>query len=621
MEYVRETVKQWEEEGVVEIVTLKPQAISPLTVASRILADGSVKQRLCFDGSRYINPRLAKKKVNLAHLQSALEITEKGDWQAVYDLSNAFFHIRICPDHQKFLGACFQDKDGSKHYFQFKVLPFGVATAVHAITKIFKPIQSYLGKQGIRHSIYIDDGRVVAESAEKARRDYTTVTTVLKKAGWQMAAAKSDTPETVAQEKTYLGFVINTKSMTVHLKEEKAEQLKQVARDMAASAGRFLKAKDLASMIGKVASAEPALGMFPAIMMRRAYAELEATVEEKGWASKIRIPPEVAEDFGSFGEQLEDFNGTPVRNQKTQISVVSIIGEPSQHIKQTFIDNHIRKGELTVWAGDASATAVCAFSVAGKQPFFFKKNLNQQERQQSSGFRELMTVKHTLIDMSERRRAEEGTTVYWLTDSENLVRFLTKGSGKKHVQEEVLLVLKIARQIGIELKPIHLLRSDPRIQQADAGSKSKNSDDWSIDAESFQQLEETFGPFSVDLFASDHNHRVEKFYAQFFSVKAAGVEALSQDWSGENAWVCPPVKHVISVIRKVKQESMTGVLIVPDWASARHRPFIFAREGELQQPFKEVIRFRPRLQQTAGGESALSGQPRFDMFAIYFDSR
>jgi hypothetical protein len=74
-----------------------------------------------------------------------------------------------------------------------------------------------------------------------------------------MAIAKSDTPDTIAQKKAYLGFVIDTKSMTVHLKEEKAEQLKQVARDMAASAGRCLKAKDLASMIGKVAAAEPAL--------------------------------------------------------------------------------------------------------------------------------------------------------------------------------------------------------------------------------------------------------------------------------------------------------------------------------------------------------------------------
>jgi len=169
MAFVRQTIYKWEEEGVVEFVANKPMVVSPLTVASRTMPDGSVKKRLCFDGSRYINPRLKKEKVNLAHLQTALEITEKGDWQAKYDLTNAYFHIKICQEHRKFLGASFDKEDGSRKYFQFKVLPFGLATAVHVMTKMTKPLQAFVNKKGIRHSIYIDDGRVVAETKEKAQ--------------------------------------------------------------------------------------------------------------------------------------------------------------------------------------------------------------------------------------------------------------------------------------------------------------------------------------------------------------------------------------------------------------------------------------------------------------------
>jgi hypothetical protein len=220
MAFVRETVRTWEKQGVVNFVQEKPAAVSPLTVARRVMEDGSTKKRLCFDGSRFVNPRLQKQKVNLSHIQSALEITEKGDWQAVYDLSNAFFHVRIWPGHQKFLGAKFELENGGIQYFQFLVLPFGVATAVHVITKIFKPLQSYFGSKSIRHSIYIDDGRVVAETKEQAQADYREVLRVVEKAGWQVARAKSDRPGDAAQVKSYLGFRIDTAAMTVHLKDQ-----------------------------------------------------------------------------------------------------------------------------------------------------------------------------------------------------------------------------------------------------------------------------------------------------------------------------------------------------------------------------------------------------------------
>jgi hypothetical protein len=97
------------------------------------------------------------------------------------------------------------------------------------------------------------------------------------------------------------------------------------------------------------------------------------------------------------------------------------------------------------------------------------------------------------------------------------VRFLTKGSGRRPIQEEVLKVIEAARRLKISLVPIHLRREDPRIKIADAGSKSADSDDWSIDNESFKRLERRFGKFTVDLFANEANHKVDKFYSAYYS--------------------------------------------------------------------------------------------------------
>ena len=96
---------------------------------------------------RWVNLKIADQHVKLAHLEKALELTEDDDWQATFDLKSAFYHIRIADDQHRFLGASITKSDGAKVYFTYTHLPFGLKCAVHAITKIMKPIVAYL--QGI----------------------------------------------------------------------------------------------------------------------------------------------------------------------------------------------------------------------------------------------------------------------------------------------------------------------------------------------------------------------------------------------------------------------------------------------------------------------------------------
>jgi len=171
MVFVRQAVRDLVRQGVARIVSEKPFCISPLTVSTRILPDGTEKKRLCWDGSRCVNLLVKEQPVKLAHLQRALEMTKPGDFQVKYDLKSAYHHIKIHQDHIKFLGAAFDDEEGKKVYFIFEFLPFGLSSAVHCITKLFKPITAYLHQKGIRHSIYIDDGRILAGTEREAEDD------------------------------------------------------------------------------------------------------------------------------------------------------------------------------------------------------------------------------------------------------------------------------------------------------------------------------------------------------------------------------------------------------------------------------------------------------------------
>ena len=225
MQFVRETVYELKEAGVVEFTTQKPECVSPLTVSEKTKPDGSKKLRLCWDGSRCVNLALKKQTVTLSHLQKALETTREGDFQIIYDLKSAYHHIKICEEQVRYLGAAFETEQGEKIYFVFKYLPFGLGSAVHCITKLFKPINAYLHNLGIRHTIFIDDGRGLAESKDEAEKIRHIIYEALDKAGWIREPQKSDGAGDAGQVKEYLGFTINTREMTVKVIEEKKADL------------------------------------------------------------------------------------------------------------------------------------------------------------------------------------------------------------------------------------------------------------------------------------------------------------------------------------------------------------------------------------------------------------
>jgi len=216
---VRKEVAKMIELGVVKVVRQKPHCVSPLGLVSRTI-DGKIKHRLVFDASRCVNLAIKDQHVTLSHIEKVLEMTEKDDLQCVFDLKSAFYHIRIAEEDQKFLGAAITNSDNTKTYFIYQHLPFGLKCAVHAITKIMKPVIAHLQLKGIRSSIYIDDGRILAKSKDEASVFLKEGYKVLEEAGWQLELEKSDNVnEGGAKVKKYLGFLIDTEQMKVHADE------------------------------------------------------------------------------------------------------------------------------------------------------------------------------------------------------------------------------------------------------------------------------------------------------------------------------------------------------------------------------------------------------------------
>ena len=463
----------------------------------------------------------------------------------------------------------------------------------------------------------MDDGRFCAHSKEQAALDLETIYGFLRQAGWVIAQKKSDTADSIAQTKNYLGFQIDTKSMRVFLQPQKQTDLVSIVETLISALHRSVSVRFLAKVLGKMVSCAPALGNIPLIFARQGYFLLEQTVETKGWSAKVKITRPVVDSMKQFLQTFPSFDGQPISHSANAISLISIIGPPDKFITNSVLKVHTPSLPQEVFVSDASNVAVCSYSTCTEKPFFFIGQLSESQTNTSSGHRELLAVKLAL----EAKLKNSGpwlslTNVFWLTDSQNLVTFLTKGSTKKEIQDVILDVLKLAQTLQIVLNTVHLRREDPRIQMADAGSRIRDSDDWSVDDNTFQQISDQFGPFSLDPFADYSNAKTERFFSNFLCPKTLGVDAFAHSWDNENAWLCPPVSKIIPTLRKIKVSAMSGILIIPRWKAAPFWPLLFPASSTLNTFILSVKEIYPIIVQNQRALSPLSGRTSFPFLQI-----
>ena len=145
-----------------------PPFINPMTVVTKVdLETGEIKKRPCIDMSRCLNKLVPPVKSTLDSLSVCEKMLMAGDFQSVFDLENMYFHIQLHPDARQFFGFSLPSDNGGKDYFEFTVMCYGYTAAVSTVTRLVKPLKTYLNQLGIRFHIYIDDGRVVAQTQEE----------------------------------------------------------------------------------------------------------------------------------------------------------------------------------------------------------------------------------------------------------------------------------------------------------------------------------------------------------------------------------------------------------------------------------------------------------------------
>ena len=164
------------------------------------------------------------------------------------DLKDAYYSVKISEEDSKYLKFYV-----GKNLLKFVVLPNGLSSGPRKFTKLTKPPIACLRIEGVIVAIYIDDIIVIGDTYEECLIGTIKTIKLFLKLGFIIHLEKSFLQP--SQEITYLGFVFNSKEMSVTLTIEKREKILEPCKS-------FLKKdsftiREFSSLIGTLTSTFP----------------------------------------------------------------------------------------------------------------------------------------------------------------------------------------------------------------------------------------------------------------------------------------------------------------------------------------------------------------------------
>ena len=105
-------------------------------------------------------------------------------------------------------------------------------------------------------------------------------------------------------------------------------------------------------------------------------------------------------------------------------------------------------------------------------------------------------------------------------------------------------------------------------------NRMNDTDNWSINNESFNIMSNMYGPFSRDKFVNNLNKKVNKFNSKYFCPETSHHNAFINDWCRNHNWLCPMISCIGSAWRNWILCRARGVLLVPIWLSSNYWPII-----------------------------------------------
>ena len=258
-----------------------------------------------------LNENVVYHKFKMSTLQSALNLVTKDCYMATLDWKDAYYCVPIHKLHKKLLRFHFEGQ-----LYEFQALPNGLASGPRLFTKLTKPFFSHLRKKGLLNSPYIDDCLLLGDTWEDCKINVLETVQLSNDAGFIVHPEKSLLEPSQIIE--YLGFIINSKTMTISVNERQANKIWEACNLLQSQSTCTI--LQLAKVVGLLVASLPGVQMGRMFYRRLDNYKTKALKEKAGnFKAYMQITPEMKEDllwwmnnihhsFGNIAESEPDLH-------------------------------------------------------------------------------------------------------------------------------------------------------------------------------------------------------------------------------------------------------------------------------------------------------------------------
>ena len=499
----------------------KGEVISPVFLREK--SDGSHRMIL---NLKEFNESVEYQHFKMENLWSAIMLMKKDCYMASVDLKHAYYSVPIHENHRKFLKLKHRGQ-----LYEFTCFPNGLCFCPRYFTKLLKPVYAHLRSQGFLSASFIDDSYLQADTAEECRLNVNATVELFQNLGFVVHDKKSVLEPT--KELKYLGFILNSETMTVKLTPEK------IAKGKAACNALLIKRRftirELSQIIGLIVSFFPGVLWGPLNYHNLEMAKTRALRQSKGEFEALTYLDSESERELIWWINNLDKSYNPIDTSKPDIEL------------------------KTDAATSGGWGAVCNSTKTGGR-------WTDSEKEKDINYLEMLAI---FFAIKSFVHLLAGKHVKILSDNTTAVAYI-KHMGGTRVKEYNDLAYKIwsfCMDKGIWITIAHL----SGVLNVEADEKSRKFNDnieWSLNSELFDRIITFFPKPDIDLFATRLNFKIKPFVSWNPDPESIAVDAFTLDWSLYYSYVFAPFSVIQRCLTKIQRDGAKTLMIVPWWPTA-----------------------------------------------------
>ena len=505
--------------AIVQVNDFPNLCLSPIFVIPKSSGDLRVILNL-----KQINLFIPPQRFRMETLNLILPQLSPLDWAVTIDLKDAYLHVPIHPDSQRYLGFSFQGQT-----YLYQVLPFGLCDSPWVFTRLVATVIAFLRLQGIRIFHYLDDWLVVASSQDLLLSHLRTTLEVAQRVGFLINWKKSSLVP--LQVPSYLGASLDIPRLLARPLDHRVSSLLTVIQELvvfpSASAALWQKfLGHLASLVDLVPNCR--------LLMRPLQLHLQQFFNPFFHPDSLQVPlpSEIKVLILQWTSLDRLLQGKPFAPPPPTLTLTT----------------------------DASRTGWGAVLPPRRVSGLWS-------REDSRLHINSLELRAVLLALQSFEDVVLGQSVLVQSDNVTVVSYINHQGGT-HSPSLCLLALEVWE--WCLLRRVHLLASHIPGEDnllADFLSRGKFlPSEWMLKTSVFLDFCQILSPPpEIDLFASLLNFQLPKYCSRNRDAQAWKIDAMSFPWSGLRLYAFPPFSMIPKVLEKVALDVADLALVAPYW--------------------------------------------------------